>query len=595
MQPSSDSKCFTEEGKPIIYDDMASRSRALCLHYFTSVIPNDISKNGEWICNKCKNTKRKSGGWTNLLNHARSCVGASYTEHFDALRKDDPNSMTPYVHRVGEAETEAFSWIEWVVMNNLPLRLVDDALTKKAFRYKSMTSKLLRAHILSLSMVVKESFKRNLPDKFSIVFDGWSEGTIHYIGISALYVRHTNRQHCTADDHEQQQVCNTVLSMRPLLCGEIKGMTAVDHVHHLLLVLESYGKTDANVLCLVGDNCSVNKTMSRLLKVPLIGCGAHKFNLAVNKWIANQPQLEQAIQRIASVMKKASTLKVSAQLRKLTALHTVKQNVTRWSSTYEMITRFIRIKDQLEAVTDLIPFMPSPLENDILKKGYVHLQSFQQVTLMLQKEGITFLRVREIFDTLLDDYPEMGGHLSADAEIVVDRVFERSVMKVSKGLTLTEEERHSISCLLLPVHDPTNPASPVSAATATGTAQQQEDLSYAQKLELRMKRRKTTNDNLLQHYVNLNVLAGTSVSCERLFSAAKFILTDLRKSMSPAVFEAILLLKVNRSEWDVNSVGRAMGRMAPAGAAVIATSINCNGFGHDVPQAEYDHDLCYED
>jgi hypothetical protein len=56
------------------------------------------------------------------------------------------------------------------------------------------------------------------------------------------------------------------------------------------------------------------------------------------------------------------------------------------------------------------------------------------------------------------------------------------------------------------------------------------------------------------------VLAGTSVSCERLFSAAKHILTDTRKCTSPAVFEAILLLKVNRSEWDVHSMGRAMGQ-----------------------------------
>jgi hypothetical protein len=61
-------------------------------------------------------------------------------------------------------------------------------------------------------------------------------------------------------------------------------------------------------------------------------------------------------------------------------------------------------------------------------------------------------------------------------------------------------------------------------------------------------------------YMNLHVLVGTSVSCQRLFSAANFILTDLRKSKLLTMFEAILLLKVNRCDWDVYPVGRALGR-----------------------------------
>ena len=89
----------------------------------------------------------------------------------------------------------------------------------------------------------------------------------------------------------------------------------------------------------------------------------------------------------------------------------------------------------------------------------------------------------------------------------------------------------------------------------------QPELMYAQKFKLGMKRKRSGNGNdNAQNYMNLGVLVGTSVSCERLFSAAKFIMTDLRKSMSPSLFEAILLLKVNRCEWDIYSVGKALGR-----------------------------------
>ncbi len=86
------------------------------------------------------------------------------------------------------------------------------------------------------------------------------------------------------------------------------------------------------------------------------------------------------------------------------------------------------------------------------------------------------------------------------------------------------------------------------------------ELSYVQKIEAWIKRRKTSNDEIASQYINLDILSGTSVSCERLFSAAKHILTDTRKSTSPAVFEALLLLKINRSEWNMQTMGRAMGQ-----------------------------------
>ncbi len=82
-------------------------------------------------------------------------------------------------------------------------------------------------------------------------------------------------------------------------------------------------------MCFVGDNCNVNRCMASLMKIPLIGCGSHKFNLAVKKWISNQPQLEGIIERVSAVMKKASTLKVSAQLRELMSLRPVRENDTR--------------------------------------------------------------------------------------------------------------------------------------------------------------------------------------------------------------------------------------------------------------------------
>ena len=172
-------------------------------------------------------------------------------------------------------------------------------------------------------------------------------------------------------------VTHTVLSMRPLLKDDINGMTAQDHLHHLSMILGTYDKSDTNIVCLINDNCAVNQSMSKILKAPLVGYGSHKFNLAVRKWISNQPQLEKIIQRIALVMKKASTLKVSAQLRKLTTLQTIRENDTRWSSTFTMVKRFFQIQQELSAVPDLIPLIPNLLGSRPLGKGLCALEGVQ--------------------------------------------------------------------------------------------------------------------------------------------------------------------------------------------------------------------------
>ena len=79
--------------------------------------------------------------------------------------------------------------------------------------------------------------------------------------------------------------------MAPLLSGGIHGMRAKDHLDHLSKVLRIYGRDCCDILCLVGDNGSVNQSMARTLNIPLLGCASHKFNLAVRRWIAGQPDL----------------------------------------------------------------------------------------------------------------------------------------------------------------------------------------------------------------------------------------------------------------------------------------------------------------
>ena len=190
----------------------------------------------------------------------------------------------------------------------------------------------------------------------------------------------------------------------------------------------------------------------------------------------------------------------------------------------------------------------------------------------------------------MDDFPELSGHLAADAQIVANPIFERTVLKIAKGHPISDVERASVRCLLWkPAVGHEDDSLLLVDDNANGAS---EELTYAQKVELRMKRRKSCSNEIAAKYINLDVLCGTSVECERLFSIAKNILTDARKSTSPAVFQATLVLKVNRREWDVYTVGRAMGKSTGERFSVLGGG---DGVCVGGEEAADDPDLFYEE
>jgi hypothetical protein len=71
---------------------------------------------------------------------------------------------------------------------------------------KQVSARTLRPrHILSLWDVLKETLRKELPSKFLVVFDGWTEGTQHFIGVAASYMKNVDGKETS---------CQTTLSMK---------------------------------------------------------------------------------------------------------------------------------------------------------------------------------------------------------------------------------------------------------------------------------------------------------------------------------------------------------------------------------------------
>jgi hypothetical protein len=290
-------------------------------------------------------------------------------------------------------------------------------------------------------------------------------------------------------------------------------------------------------------------------------CGAHFIVLALVfpcllfvLTVLPSPLL--VLVQVGKLMKKASTLKIASQLREHTSYCTVRENDTRWSSTYNMIGRFLKIQDHLSEIKDLLSLLPNHLEVDILTGAFNFMKNFDSVTIMLQRDDMSFVESREIFDLFLKDYPDFEHYIGEDALIIENETFEKAVMRISRGMPLSDSQRRAALPLLKPADE-----IPRAEVDDDDNRQQEEYQSYSQMLQRKLKRQKRVTEAERQdEYINLEMLPGTSVNCERLFSAAKFILSDTRKRTSPSLFEALLLLKKNSSYWNVYSVGEAIGR-----------------------------------
>ena len=230
--------------------------------------------------------------------------------------------------------------------------------------------------------------------------------------------------------------------------------------------------------------------------------------------------------------------------RTKTKLSAVLRNDTRWSSTFQMLQRFFEIKDFIDTSDRALAVnLPSGLEVVTLQEVMKDLEEFESATKLLQDSKRTLLEVRAIFDGLMETYPSMHHYISGESNFVHSTAFENGIVKVQleQQDDMLEEEKELLEPFLV-----SNIPTLVSPTKPTSLS--------AQALS-RIKRRKVATK-----YVSLKHIPPTSNIVERLFSAARLILTDYRKSMDPYTFECLLFLKVNRKKWDINLVSKLVGK-----------------------------------
>lgn len=122
------------------------------------------------------------------------------------------------------------------------------------------------------------------------------------------------------------------------------------------------------------------------------------------EYIKNNSWADELIEKIDSVMKDLLSLKNSSKLRKETTLRPERRNRTRWSSIFNMLTKYHDIQPAFSKCNfsdDLKSKLLNPLELSSLSTLLETFQRFNEVTLILQThdyQKIDASFVRTLFD-----------------------------------------------------------------------------------------------------------------------------------------------------------------------------------------------------
>ncbi|KAE9233905.1 hypothetical protein PF004_g9529 [Phytophthora fragariae] len=196
-----------------------------------------------------------------------------------------------------------------------------------------------------------------------------------------------------------------------------------------------------------------------------------------------------------------------AELKKHTELVPVKRNVTRWSSTFTMVQRYIRIRAEFE-------------------------KKFESICKRLQRADTCMGEVRTMYDALIAEYPVMSEHLKSTAKIFNTPAIETGGVKVIMGSTLSSAEAAALKRFELP-----QPA---------GKKRKEREEDYATMLLQGKEKKRKQTPSIAIYMPLVKMVPPTSNTVERTFSQCKLVLTPQRRAMLPANIEQLAFLRVNR-------------------------------------------------
>ena len=498
--------------------DFKPTTKQVCTYFFTL----KDARTNKYQC-KCGTVRKKpKTSWTNLMQH----IVTSHLDYKEVIKADIDSSKGSLTNFINPQSKSIYGWIKLIVGKGLPFSCCEDEDFRDFSRFEGLSIKTLMKYMGLLTKEIENIIIGMLPDKIGIMLDGWSEGSEHFFAVFACFPEKGKRR--------------TVLLgfSPPFQEDDLSALSLKDLIEGILKIFQ---KSLDDVIFYSGDNCRVNTKLSNETKIPLIGCASHRLNLAIQEHLKLHSNL---LDKVDTLMKKLQTIKYTARLRdeqsdtevKLVA---IRRNVTRWSSTFTMVKRYLQLHKYIASLAikfrELEDLVPCVRETNVLQSLYTNLLTeFHSTTLCLQDTDVTLGDAREMLDSLLNledlrstDFGKK--HLLNSSPIVHSKDFESAITKLcnNKSDELNNMEAISIMCFLIAEEEDTS----------------DKDLPVA--VRVMKKRKKMNSDN----YENVDWVPPTSNEVERFFSLCKQVYTKYRKRLLPINLEMQLFLKLHTDIW----------------------------------------------
>ena len=526
--------------------------------------------------------KKLFAGHSNLANHARTRHSEEVKSKLnDALKGPTRGALGNWITVTKVVSPEAknmFCWIEWIIMADLPVTIVENELYKKRSNLESTTYKTVTKHMENLLRLIKENIKRGLPPTFGILFDGWSCDGEHYIGIFATWVR---------DDGyvvKRLIACGVQDLPETVEAAASFGFTADDIGDYLFDVLASYDRDFSSLEFLTGDNAYVNGALCTKIEawiyrnksirriVPLVGCASHKLNLAVQFLCSESenPIWSAAISRVHTLMVSLKSLKNRVKLAAITSLNPELRNETRWRSTYLMLKKYLKLVKETDnfrkcsfdrTTCNLIPDDDDDEDSEFstIQNIVRCLKSFDELCVWLQKDNpseVKMSTVRFYFDKLLSEYPTLRRYLAKDCDLVHCPDFDNAISKIQFAtdqgkatVSLTHNEKAAVAIYAIGA----GPGIEVAARSDSDDDEPSFIIQGKNEYESKRPRQQPPYKSTLH-------ISPTSNIVERLFSRCGLIMRPNRRLMDPSSLEMLIMLRFNRDLWDERDVDTIMTR-----------------------------------
>jgi hypothetical protein len=492
------------------------------------------------------------------------------------------------------------------VHNDLPFEYLRRMENKRVFAFPNswLSPSKARDVIFGLCILVEKKLSRMLPDKFALYFDGWSHNRLHYLGLVASFIADNKLQarllslsplQIDLDDADGDDIEDEGDDIRPLFStisgdGNPKlspGFSAPVIADNALRVLtDCYRKNWSNVTNLGGDNCSTSHAVCAAVNKPFDPCCSHLHSLEMNRLVKTQDPLASVLEKVLDVMKEGAKPKVAAEISHHTELKTTLPGQTRWSSAVLMLNRYFRwLKEGvIESVPSLRDVAPerglraqAALARDIFELQDMWCKDLQkggpdprEVNLSnswhVLEAAAHALEDECNSNPLLDPYAVQ--YISRSSAICDkpsgNKHFLEGIIKIQRGheMRLTTREKTAVAAFKKPT--PIAAASREDEPPMSPSAKRRKMLLEKKEVHERDVAGSTAEaSDFVSAYIDTRFVVGTNNVCERVFSRARRVGTEFRKSMDPLTFEAIIFLKLNEDLWSSFEVVQAL-KMDPS-------------------------------